>query len=136
MVTTFALALASAIFAMYAKYSFALLVQVAESVNPALTASEVEDQARTAAILGLSGIGILALTCIAFSLRRSHRVAGPLRRVEAHIDQLLQGNFATRTRLRRSDELQVLAEKLNRLSERLQKRAEVDGEGTQGSLAR
>ncbi len=60
-----------------------------------------------------------AFACILFpaaiisSLYVTHRIAGPLYRIEQCVGELGQGNLALRIRLRAGDELQELAESLN-----------------------
>lgn len=119
LITSVVLALSSIIFAVYSKYTLNLFAEVSESVSPTQTARENGERDRMAAVIGLSAIGILSLGCIAFSLRRTHRVAGPLYRIELHLDRLLAGDFENRIRLRNQDELKAIAEKLNLLTDRL-----------------
>jgi len=51
----------------------------------------------------------------ASSILLSHRVAGPLYRIELTLDKLIQGQDVEYIRLRKNDELKELAEKINRL---------------------
>jgi methyl-accepting chemotaxis protein len=48
-----------------------------------------------------------------FSIYITHRLAGPLYRIEHSVRELRNGNLALRTRLRKGDELQELADLLN-----------------------
>lgn len=58
-------------------------------------------------------VGGLTVTVIAVFL--SHRVAGPLYKLERSVDAMTHGDFATTIFLRRKDEGQALAAKLNQL---------------------
>ena len=58
---------------------------------------------------------LLAAT-FAFAIFRSHKIAGPLFRLKGHIHQIGNGDFSARVKLRKKDELIVLADELNRLS--------------------
>ncbi len=51
----------------------------------------------------------------ASSILLSHRVAGPLYRIELTLDKLIQGEDIDLIRLRKTDELKELAEKINKL---------------------
>jgi len=51
----------------------------------------------------------------ASSILLSHRVAGPLYRIERTLDRLIQGEDVEHIRLRKNDELKELAEKINKL---------------------
>ncbi len=56
---------------------------------------------------------ILIPSAVIFSLYLTHRVAGPLYRLEQSAQELKKGNLCLRIRLRESDELQELAEAIN-----------------------
>ena len=59
-------------------------------------------------------VGGLTVAVIAVFL--SHRVAGPLYKLEHSVEDMIHGNLAAPIFLRRKDEGQALAEKLNRLN--------------------
>ncbi|MEW6594350.1 MAG: methyl-accepting chemotaxis protein [Thermodesulfobacteriota bacterium] len=65
-------------------------------------------------------VGGMAVAVIAIFL--SHRVAGPLYKLEHSVEDMIHGNFAAPIFLRRKDEGQALAEKLNRLNAMLSAR--------------
>ena len=54
--------------------------------------------------------------------RLTHRYYGPLVSIERFLDQLIEGKYDTRVSIRKKDELQNLANQLNKLAEALQKR--------------
>ncbi len=58
-------------------------------------------------------IFILVPSAVLFSLYVTHRVAGPLYRLEQYAKELEQGNLALRIRLRKGDDLQEIAGTLN-----------------------
>ena len=51
----------------------------------------------------------------------SHRIAGPLYRIEKTIDEIAKGNLTIRIKLRQGDELSDLADEINRMAENLDK---------------
>ncbi|MFH1868795.1 MAG: hypothetical protein ABH843_07475 [Candidatus Omnitrophota bacterium] len=58
----------------------------------------------------------IALVSIWFmALELSHRIAGPIYRLEKELDKLLAGEKVSQIRLRKNDELKPLADKINRL---------------------
>jgi len=65
-------------------------------------------------------VGGLAVAAIALFL--SHRVAGPLFKLERSVEAMIQGDFAAEIYLRRKDEGKALAEKLNQLNAALSAR--------------
>lgn len=102
----------------------ALLVQVhtyltIESILPNLFSSAVGRQVRTIQTWLLVN-SLIYLALVAFlSVFLSHKVAGPVYRFETAIREMLDsGDPGRRIALRKGDELQSLAELLNRLIER------------------
>lgn len=92
----------------------------------------IEDQARVAfVVLGLHEtlwpalIGILALTFVGAVLY-SHRIAGPLYRLEKTVELFMSGDFTQRVRLRKADELKEIETVLNRFAEYLEKVQQAD----------
>lgn len=61
---------------------------------------------------------LLAVT-FAFAVFRSHKIAGPLFRLKGYIHQMSDGDFSSRIKLRKKDELIVLADELNLLSQNI-----------------
>ena len=66
-------------------------------------------------------IFITGTITIAMVLIFSHRIAGPLFRVEKNMEEVAKGDLTVKTKLRDSDELEMLARTLNLLTERLNK---------------
>ena len=65
---------------------------------------------------------LLAGVWIQFSLRRSHKIAGPIINIIKTIDEFARGNFSAFLILRKKDELQAVAVALNSMAERLRAR--------------
>lgn len=61
-------------------------------------------------------IALLAIWFMALEL--SHRIAGPIYRIEKELDKIIAGEKGTHIKLRRNDELKSLAEKISRLIHR------------------
>ena len=68
------------------------------------------------AFLISGGLGFL-ITCLV-GVFYSHRLAGPLHKLQDTVERVLRGEPAEPVRLRKSDELQELADSLNRLTEK------------------
>ncbi len=88
------------------------------------TSAEATDQlARTIfvsmgscwAYMFLSTLGLVFMF-----IRETHKVAGPLVPIKRHIQNLTQGNFASRVSIRPSDTIHDVAEELNRLATNLE----------------
>ncbi|MCX7038726.1 MAG: hypothetical protein NT005_06305 [Spirochaetes bacterium] len=62
---------------------------------------------------------LIMLIVIVTGIFTTHRVAGPIYRMESDIDRVLTGETHARVRLRRGDAFPELAEKVNELIERL-----------------
>lgn len=83
----------------------------------------VEDQARVAfVVLGLHEtiwpalVFVLALSFVG-TILFSHRVAGPIYRLEKAVEQFLRGDFSGRIRLRKTDEFKEIETVVNGLAE-------------------
>ena len=74
-------------------------------------------------------IGIVAL--ILFSWRMlilSHRLAGPIYRLEKDLADIAKGNFSIRIKFRKKDELRSIADGINKILDEMEKRAIKGGE--------
>ncbi|MEA3489423.1 MAG: HAMP domain-containing protein [Candidatus Omnitrophota bacterium] len=69
-------------------------------------------------------IVLIGLATIAATLFTSHRIAGPLYRLEKDIEEITSGNLKKRFHLRKTDEIKALAESLNNMAETL--RSDID----------
>lgn len=66
----------------------------------------------------INDLAIMALM-IVVGIFTTHRVAGPIYRIESDIDRVLAGEKGVRVRLRRNDSFPDLAVKVNQLIERI-----------------
>lgn len=62
---------------------------------------------------------LLLVVALGFAIFKSHKIAGPLFRLKYHIRQMSSGDFSTRVKLRKKDELKILADELNLLSQNI-----------------
>jgi len=69
----------------------------------------------------LPGLIVLSLAAAVFSIYLTHRVAGPLFRIEQTAREMIRGNLALRIRLRKGDELHELAGLVNETLGNLEK---------------
>jgi signal transduction histidine kinase len=65
-------------------------------------------------VIALSVPIILVLLWLV-ALELSHRVAGPLYRMEKELDEIIAGNKSAPIKLRKKDEFKILADKINKL---------------------
>ena len=86
-----------------------------------LTGSFARLQTVTAMAAGLFLV-LISGAWIQFSLRRSHKIAGPVVNIARIIDEFSKGNFSATVTLRKQDELQAVAAALNRMADKLQAR--------------
>ena len=70
-------------------------------------------------------IAILVPIVAAISIFLSHRIAGPLFRIERFLKAVASGNFAARLKLRKRDELHDLAETINDMVGDLRNRVKI-----------
>lgn len=82
-----------------------------ESIGAAVNRIDVVWVATSVAVILTGGL------CFAYVLFVTHRFLGPLVAISRHIDQLLEGNFDHKSYLRKKDEMQEVAMKLNELSD-------------------
>ena len=77
-----------------------------------------EELLEVLAALLVNDLAIMVLM-IVVGIFMTHRVAGPVYRIETEIDRVLGGEKGVRVRLRRHDSFPDLAEKVNQLIERI-----------------
>lgn len=61
------------------------------------------------------GIPVIIAGLLILGIRISHKIAGPIYRMEKDLDEIAKGNLSLRIRLRRGDEFVDLAEKINKV---------------------
>jgi len=88
------------------------IVTTADYVLPSLIGS---------AIISIILVSLATAVTVLFL---SHRIAGPLFRMEKSIDEIEEGNLVITTKLRATDEIQKMAEGLNDMAESLRSHAE------------
>lgn len=71
---------------------------------------------------GTWGMGIFGIVCVGMWIIYSHRIFGPTVPIQRHLDNLNEGNYESRIKLRPGDEFGPIADKLNTLAEKLQAR--------------
>ena len=64
-------------------------------------------------------IFLISFAAIAITLFTSHRIVGPLYRIEKDIDEMASGNLSKKFSLRKSDEIKSLADSLNNMIQSL-----------------
>ena len=71
-------------------------------------------------IILLIGLPVISLLILFWGLIISHRIAGPLYRLERELERIAQGDFSLRIRLRRRDELISIAQGINKVLDRIE----------------
>jgi methyl-accepting chemotaxis protein len=93
--------------------------------NSRLTIKSTADFILPAVLLSsLVVIVVIGLATIVVTLFVSHRIAGPLYRMEKDVQEVASGNLKKRFKLRSTDELKLLAESLDGMAQNL--RQDVD----------
>ncbi|MEA3347324.1 MAG: hypothetical protein U9Q21_04490 [Candidatus Auribacterota bacterium] len=64
----------------------------------------------------ISNLILMTPIIIILSIFLSHKIAGPIYRLETDIEELLKGNLRKRVRLRKGDELKTIADQINNLA--------------------
>ena len=68
------------------------------------------------------GLPVLLLLLLGWGLLLSHRIAGPIYRLERELNRMArEGDFSVRLKLRRNDELGSVADGINKVLERIEK---------------
>jgi len=89
-------------------------------VNSRLTIKSTADFILPAVLLSSAAVMvIIGLAAIGVTLFTSHRIAGPLYRLEKDIEEVASGNLNLKFSLRESDELKAMASSLNKLVDSL-----------------
>ena len=111
--------------ALFAAIPFVYLLEATDGLlagySEELTGSFARLQTVTAMAAGLFLV-LISGAWIQFSLRRSHKIAGPVVNIARIIDEFSKGNFSATVTLRKQDELQAVAAALNRMADKLQAR--------------
>lgn len=68
----------------------------------------------------LIGLPLISIAILFWGLVMSHRIAGPVYRLEKDLERIDKGDFSWRIRLRKKDELGSIAEGINKLLDRVQ----------------
>lgn len=76
------------------------------------------------AALVLSYVSLLVMAFV-LSIIASHRIIGPLEKIRQHLEKVAQGDFSGEVRLRKRDELQDIALRMNELTEKLRQNSQL-----------
>lgn len=68
----------------------------------------------------LVGLPLIIVLMLAWGVLISHRIAGPVHRLERELDRIARGDFATRIKFRRKDELASIAHGVNRVLDKFE----------------
>ncbi len=73
-------------------------------------------------LTNLITLGLISLTAIIIILFVSHKIAGPMLRLEKDIKDIGKGDLTKKIRLRKKDQVTELAEEINRMTENYHKK--------------
>lgn len=103
------------------------VMSIFEVVDPNLQWEVITNDVFFANIIKVSVLFLLfMLLTMAMVFKLTHRYYGPLVSIEKFIDQVADGDYGSRVSLRKKDELQRLATKLNQMAENLEQRHNVN----------
>lgn len=71
-------------------------------------------------IILLVTLPVIFLMMLLLSIYISHKIAGPVYRVEKDLKEIIKGDYSRRIKLRSQDELQEIAEGINLLLDKIQ----------------
>lgn len=71
----------------------------------------------------LFGMPIIFMAILYWGVLISHRIAGPVYRIEKELDKIVKGDFSIRIKLRKKDELISIAEGINKILDRIEGKA-------------
>lgn len=99
------------------------VMSIFEVVDPDLQWEVITNNVFITNIVKVSVLFLLfMLITMAMVFRLTHRYYGPLVSIEKFVDQVTDGDYHSRVQLRKKDELQRLASKLNRMADSLEQR--------------
>ncbi|MGZ3723540.1 MAG: hypothetical protein ACXVA9_11445 [Bdellovibrionales bacterium] len=93
-------------------------IESLSNFNPATSVS-VSQAIGKITMVGMIGMFLLGILCLAMWIIYSHRIFGPTVPIRRHIVSLLGGNYESRVTLRKRDEFKDIAMDLNKLAEKL-----------------
>jgi methyl-accepting chemotaxis protein len=71
-------------------------------------------------IILLTGLPVISILLLSWGLVISHRIAGPVYRLEQDLKKIAEGNFSLRIKLRKKDELASIAEGINKVLDKVE----------------
>lgn len=99
------------------------VMSIFEVVDPNLQWEVITNDVFFSNIIKVSALFLLfMLLTMAMVFKLTHRYYGPLVSIEKFVDQVANGDYSSRVALRKKDELQRLAAKLNTMAEHLEQR--------------
>ena len=103
------------------------VMSIFEVVDPNLQWEVITNDVFFANIIKVSVLFLLfMLLTMAMVFKLTHRYYGPLVSIEKFVDQVADGDYSSRVALRKKDELQRLATKLNQMADNLEQRHNVN----------
>ena len=103
-------------------YYLILNILAEEIVFPDAIASLLFPAIQRINLIVLIGLPILFVLIFILGLFLSHRIAGPVFRLEKELDEIAKGRFDKRITFRKKDELRGVEEKINKLLDKVQER--------------
>jgi len=71
-------------------------------------------------IILLLGLPVIIIAILWWGLFISHRIAGPVYRLEKDLDKIAKGDFSLRIKLRKKDELSSIAAGINKVLDKIE----------------
>ena len=94
---------------------------ITETVANGQTIISVVPDANVLYLKALIFLLVYNVVTILLAVVLSHRLAGPVVAIKNHIEKLIAGEFSSRIKLRKNDELKDVEAVLNRLAEKLER---------------
>lgn len=71
-------------------------------------------------IIILIGFPVIFIIMLIWAILLSHRIAGPIHRLQKELERISKGDFSVRIKFRRKDEIGQIAEGINKVLDKIQ----------------
>ncbi len=111
-------------FCAYAIY-YTTMISMGEKLANVYPQGQLVDIVNSVNLKILVSMLIVSPLILALGIFLSHKIAGPVYRIEKTIGKMAQGDFSDRITLRKGDEMKSLADSINKLADSLERSRKV-----------
>lgn len=99
----------------YVYNNYLLFSEIHEITQGTIPLERYYDDFKISSVVLVALLAVVAVLNFIYSLKVSHRVIGPIYRIQTHLEQVLAGNKSHELRLREGDHFAELAELVNQV---------------------